>query len=204
LARIGSEWHIAAKTVDHTDLTEVASAGIPDAYVALGDSVSIDEVRRRAAGEAVRACSPATARDDFPAWRGRDLATLRPELTFWLLARDGGTTRSPLDAKLPRLETSRVRPRIVTLTVGGNDLLAAYGDTGAAREVVRVVRTRVGQALTRLSRPVAAVDPVVGLPGAFQRHGCAVTNPPSAESLPAGDGSEPRVGFASVPQYVPR
>jgi lysophospholipase L1-like esterase len=128
--------------------------------VALGDSISIDEY----AGGPGRGGASLLARnrdDDFPGWRGRDLATLRPELGFRLLAQDGGTTRSLLDRQLPRLEASRVVPRVVTLTVGGNDVLAAYGDTRRALEVVGLVRERVGEALVRLRALVPAGDPVV-------------------------------------------
>jgi lysophospholipase L1-like esterase len=132
----------------------------PAAYVALGDSISIDVY----AGGPGRGGASLLARnrdDDFPRWRGRDLATTRPELGFALLATDGGTTASLLEVQLPRLRSSGVVPRIVTLTVGGNDVLGAYGDTRAALEIVDVVGARVGQALERLSGLVPAGDPVV-------------------------------------------
>ena len=130
------------------------------AYVALGDSISIDDY----AGGPGRGGASLLARnrdDDFPAWQDRDLATLRPELGFHLLASDGGTTRSLLDVQLPRLEASGVVPRVVTLTVGGNDVLSAYGDTRRALEVVAVVRARVGEALARLRQLVPPGGSVV-------------------------------------------
>ncbi|MDQ3678655.1 MAG: GDSL-type esterase/lipase family protein [Actinomycetota bacterium] len=129
-------------------------------YVALGDSISIDVY----AGGPGRGGASLLARnrdDDFPDWRGHDLATTRPELGFELLATDGGTTSSVLDVQLPRLESCAAVPRIVTLTAGGNDVLVAYGDTRRALEIVGVVRARVGQALDRLHRLVAPGDPVV-------------------------------------------
>jgi lysophospholipase L1-like esterase len=131
-----------------------------EAYVALGDSISIDLY----AGGPGRGGASLLARnrdEDFPDWRGRDLATTRPELGFGLLATDGGTTATLLDVQLPRLEASGVVPRIVTLTVGGNDVLGAYGDTRRALEIVGMVRTRVGEALDRLHALVPAGDPVV-------------------------------------------
>ncbi len=131
-----------------------------EAYVALGDSISIDLY----AGGPGRGGASLLARnrdDDFPDWRGRDLATTRPELGFGLLAADGGTTASLLDVQLPRLEASGVVPRIVTLTVGGNDVLGAYGDTARALEIVATVRTRVGRALERLRALVPPGDPIV-------------------------------------------
>ena len=132
----------------------------PALYVALGDSISIDEY----AGGRGRGGASLLARNrdrDFPEWRDRDLATTRPELGFALLATDGGTTASVLDAQLPRLESSGAVPRIVTLTVGGNDVLGAYGDTRRALEIVAVVRARVGRALERLHALVPAGDPIV-------------------------------------------
>jgi lysophospholipase L1-like esterase len=130
------------------------------AYVALGDSISIDLY----AGGPGRGGPSLLARnrdEDFPEWRGRDLATTRPDLGFALLATDGGTTASLRDVQLPRLEASGVAPRVVTLTVGGNDVLGAYGDTARALEVVALVRSRVGEALERLHALVPPGDPIV-------------------------------------------
>lgn len=133
----------------------------PGVYVALGDSISIDDY----AGGEGRGGASLLARnrdDDFPQWRGRDLVTLDPTLSFRLLATDGGTTSTLLDSQLRRLESSALAPTVVTLTIGGNDLLRAYGDTGRAREVVSVVRMRVGQALVRLRSVVRRrSDPVI-------------------------------------------
>ena len=47
---------------------------------------------------------------------------------------------------------------MVTLTVGGNDLLGAYGDTTRARAAVRTVIVCVGQVLTRLARLMNSTD----------------------------------------------
>ena len=129
-------------------------------YVALGDSISIDKY----AGGPRRGGASLLARnrdDDFPHWRHHDLATTRPELGFALLASDGGTTESVLEDQLPRLESCGRVPRVVTLTVGGNDVLGAYGDTRRTLEVVGVVRARVGQVLDRLNALIAPGDPVV-------------------------------------------
>jgi hypothetical protein len=75
--------------------------GALEAYVALGDSISIDVY----AGGPGRGGASLLARnrdEDFPDWRRHDLATTRPELGFGLLVTDGGTTASLLDAQLPR------------------------------------------------------------------------------------------------------
>ena len=130
-------------------------------YVALGDSISIDDY----AGGPGRGGASLLARnraDDFPQWRGRDLSARHPMLGYHLLAVDGGTTQTLVDFQLPRLEASGLAPAVVTLTVGGNDLLGAYGDTARARAVVHTVVVRVAQALIRLRRLMrAADDPIV-------------------------------------------
>ncbi len=130
-------------------------------YVALGDSITIDDY----AGGPGRGGASLLARnrdEDFPDWAGRDLATARPELGFELLAVDGGTTRTLLDVELPRLEALDVQPEVVTLTVGGNDVLQAYGDTPAALRLVPVVRSRVASALARLGERAPDAVVVVG------------------------------------------
>ena len=119
-------------------------------YVALGDSISIDAY----AGGAGRGGASLLARnrdDDFPEWRGKDLETFDSRLRWAVLATDGGTTGTVLEHQLPRLEHLAVAPSVVTLTVGGNDVLSCYGDTRAAHEVVSTVRRRVGEALRRLT-----------------------------------------------------
>jgi lysophospholipase L1-like esterase len=151
---------VPARVAGHPSGMTSSQGAPPDVYVALGDSISIDVY----AGGPGRGGASLLARNrdhDFPDWRGHDLATTRPELGFGLLATDGATTASLLDVQLPRLESSNVVPRIVTLTVGGNDVLGAYGDTHRALEIVGVVRARVGRALERLRALVPAGDPVI-------------------------------------------
>ena len=103
-------------------------------YVALGDSISIDEYpgldwqernRLRAPVSGLGAASLLFANDDqaWPDFRGTDLRTLCPGIRFHSLAVDGGVTTHVLDRQLPRLGNGDRRPTLVTLTVGGNDLL---------------------------------------------------------------------------------
>jgi lysophospholipase L1-like esterase len=123
-------------------------------YVALGDSISIDDY----AGGTGRGGASLLFRnrdDDFPEWRGRDLLTLAPATVFVPLATDGATTRTLLQAQLPRLRALPRRPTLVTLTVGGNDLLSAYGDTVAARAVISSVEAAVDAALGELAGRLA-------------------------------------------------
>lgn len=110
------------------------------AYVAMGDSISIDDY----AGGPGHGGASLLARnrdDDFPVWRGKDLAGM----PFHLLASDGATTSTLLQRQVPRAAV--LRPSVVTLTIGGNDLLAAYGHTRAARHAIATVREGIRRAL---------------------------------------------------------
>ena len=129
------------------------------AYVALGDSISIDDY----AGGPGRGGASLLHRnrdDDFPQWRGRDLRSADPTAGFAMLALDGGTRRTLLDVQLPRL-AALPPPSVVTLTIGGNDLLAAFGDTDAARRVVGEVREALVRALDRIGERLAPSGIVV-------------------------------------------
>jgi lysophospholipase L1-like esterase len=140
---------------------EMSSQGrASEMYLALGDSISID-LYTGGPGRGGASLLAANRDDDFPDWRGRDLATTRPGLGFGLLATDGGTTASLLDVQLPRLESCGAVPRVVPITVGGNDVLSAYGEMRLALKIVGVVGARVGSALDRLRTVVAPEDPVV-------------------------------------------
>ena len=123
-------------------------------YVALGDSISIDDYSG-GPGRGGASLLYANRDDDFPEWRGRDLRSRDPATRFSLLATDGATTRTLLAAQLPRLHALPVRPTVVTLTIGGNDLLAAYGDTRGAREVIARVRAAVDRALPEITAVLA-------------------------------------------------
>ena len=130
------------------------------AYVALGDSISIDDYSG-GPGRGGASLLVANRDDDFPEWRGRDLRTLDPDTGFSLLATDGATTRTFLDVQLPRLAALRARPTLVTVTIGGNDLLGAYGGTGAARAVIAGVRAALARALTDIADVLAPSGRVV-------------------------------------------
>jgi lysophospholipase L1-like esterase len=107
-------------------------------YVALGDSMSIDDY----AGGPGRGAASLLWRNrdrDFPAWAGRDLIARDPTARLVLLASDGATSATVAREQLGRLRRLGVTPTLATVTMGGNDLLAAYGDTGAARQVIGTV-----------------------------------------------------------------
>jgi lysophospholipase L1-like esterase len=99
-------------------------------YVALGDSMSIDDY----AGGVGRGAASLLWRNhdtDFPDWAGRDLATAG--YSAQILARDGAVSADVLQRQLPLIDG---RPALVTLTMGGNDLLASYGESAAAQAVI--------------------------------------------------------------------
>jgi lysophospholipase L1-like esterase len=105
-------------------------------YTALGDSMSID-VYAGGPGRGAASLLHRNRDADFPGWAGRDLATLgyaARDLTY-----DGATTAGVLDRQLPRLDR---HPDLVTVTMGGNDLMGAYGDTAAAEAVIGAVAER--------------------------------------------------------------
>jgi lysophospholipase L1-like esterase len=115
------------------------------AYYALGDSISIDDY---AGGPGLGAAS--LLADDF----GIDLT---------LLARDGATSDDVVRFQLDKIEG---RPALITLTMGGNDLLttlfspAKLGlppDLDAARRTVTQVATNYAIALPALTATGARV-----------------------------------------------
>jgi lysophospholipase L1-like esterase len=153
----------------------------PTLYIALGDSISIDvypaaDAARRHPGKAssdrLGAASLFYRNDDrlWPEFRGRDLSTLHDEIEFDDLTADGATTPSLL------LQVDRIRKSeeetLITITIGGNDLLGMIGSGGGISEIKERVRVAVKRVLEL--RPKSAViittvyDPTDGtnrLPG---------------------------------------
>ena len=68
---------------------------------------------------------------DFPEWAGQELAATG--LLAQILAQDGATAADVLQQQLPLIEQP---PAVVTLTMGGNDLLAIYGNSAAAETTI--------------------------------------------------------------------
>jgi lysophospholipase L1-like esterase len=123
-------------------------------YVALGDSMSIDDY----AGGPGRGAASLLHRNlnsDFPDWAGRDLATV---LAVQVLARDGAVAADVLQRQLPLVTQA---PALVTLTMGGNDVMGAYGDSHAARVAIGRVMA-VGEAImVQLRALCGAAVPIV-------------------------------------------
>ena len=122
-------------------------------YTALGDSISIDDYAG-GPGRGGASLLHANRDDDFPAWRGRDLRSAHPGAGFAMLALDGATRRTLLEVQLPRM-AALPRPDVVTVTIGGNDLLGAFGDTAAARRVVAEVAEALDRALDAIGARLA-------------------------------------------------
>jgi lysophospholipase L1-like esterase len=115
-------------------------------YVALGDSTSIDLYPALDAGATdvavalerdvhAGAIAPLGAasllhRNDDTRWpeeQGDDLVTRYPGITFANLASDGATIGEVFGEQLPQLAESDA-PSLLTLTIGGNDLLSAFSN----------------------------------------------------------------------------
>ena len=115
-------------------------------YVALGDSTSIDLYPALDAGATdvavalerdvhAGAIAPLGAasllyQNDDARWAeetGADLVTRYPGITFANLASDGATIGDVFGEQLPQLAESDA-PSLITLTIGGNDLLSAFSN----------------------------------------------------------------------------
>jgi len=91
-------------------------------YIALGDSISTDDYP----GEGRGAASLLFRNQDhlYPEFKGKDLHTLYPGIQFLALAQDGATSLDVLSDQMDRLPETFSKPVLLTLTVGGNDILA--------------------------------------------------------------------------------
>jgi lysophospholipase L1-like esterase len=109
-------------------------------YLALGDSMSVDDHPGPGLGAASR-----LHRERLGGMRLRNLA------------RDGVTVDTVLFRQLELVEE---RPELVTVTMGGNDLLMAYGDDVAGADAVLHVAETAAVILRRL-RAIAGPAPIV-------------------------------------------
>jgi lysophospholipase L1-like esterase len=150
------------------------------AYVALGDSVSIDLYPALDAGETdvavalerladagavapIGAASLLHRNDDarWPEERGADLATWYPGITNENLAADGATIGDVFGDQMPRLAATDART-LITITIGGNDLLSAFANR-PRKSLLAAIARDVGDAYeflldaVRRTRPNALV-----------------------------------------------
>ncbi len=128
------------------------------AYVALGDSTSIDLYPALDAGEIdvavalerdvtagqvapIGAASLLYANDDarWPDDQGADLVSRYPGIGFRNLAADGATIGDVFGEQLTQLDESG-EATLVTLTIGGNDLLSAFANKPRASLLDAIAR----------------------------------------------------------------
>ena len=126
----------------------MTSVTAPPGYLALGDSMSIDlypnldaQNRWQLSDRALGAASLLYRND--PWWSefmGQDLCARYPGLAFANLARDGATIDDVRRHQLP--EADGRAARIITLTVGGNDLLWSWrlSPGGAAAQLPSIMQ----------------------------------------------------------------
>jgi lysophospholipase L1-like esterase len=121
-------------------------------YLALGDSISIDDYPARETG-----ISDIGAASLF----ARELRARQPDLTFSNLTADGATTDDVLRGQLPNVPAT-ADEAIVTVTAGGNDLLL---NLGTARPPVRLVEgivERIARIVDELTRLLPAAVILLG------------------------------------------
>jgi lysophospholipase L1-like esterase len=172
-------------------------------YIALGDSMSIDLYPALDAGEVdvavalervthAGAVAPLGAasllyRNDDARWpeeQGADLVSYYPGIEHRNLSTDGATIGDVFGEQMTQLEPSEART-LVTITVGGNDLLSAFAnrprrslldaiarDVGDAYEfLVDAVRRVRPNALLLLTTVYDPSDRMGKIPGVFEEAG---------------------------------
>lgn len=126
-------------------------------YVALGDSVSIDlypaldagaadvavALERTTAAGQVAPLGAASllyrnANDVWPDELGADLSSLVPGIRYENLASDAATVGEVFGEQLTSLPEGNERS-LITLTIGGNDLLSAYGNRPRPALLERII-----------------------------------------------------------------
>lgn len=146
--RQSPRWAAPVGTGSEHQRTATNFEGVPDftRYVALGDSMSIDLYPALDAGEIDVAVAlervPSAGRiapigaasllyknaeDRWPDFMADDLSTRFPGVAMENLASDGATIGEVFGEQLPQLEGSGDEA-LLTLTIGGNDLLSAFGN----------------------------------------------------------------------------
>src|SRR5215213_8058029 len=129
-------------------------------YAALGDSMSIDHYAGFS-GRGAASFLGGNRDDDFPAWTGHDLTALEPAAQLALLTSDGATSTTVVGEQLRQLHRLELVPMLATVTMGGNDLLAAYGDSGAGRQAIEQVTDNGQRLLASLRALMGPMAPIV-------------------------------------------
>jgi lysophospholipase L1-like esterase len=132
----------------------------PRYYVSLGDSMSIDAYAG-GPGKGAASLLLKNRDEDFPDWQGKDLQTALPGARLIPLAADAATTATVRYVHIPQLKEMKIRPDIITLTIGGNDLVQTFGSESATRDAYRNVQENVGWTLRELRKMAGSKVPVL-------------------------------------------
>ena len=127
-------------------------------YIALGDSISIDLYPALDAGEtdvavalewdaragAVAPLGAASllyqnADERHPEFEANDLASAHPGIAYLNVAEDGATIGDVFGSQIPQFDESEDRT-LISLSVGGNDLLSAFANQPVASLLQRIVK----------------------------------------------------------------
>ena len=164
------------------------------AYVALGDSMSMDVYPAQELGPAASTAAVGAASlfhrnvdDLWPEFAGQDLVSRHDGIAIHDLTVDGATAGDVMARQLPalkRIPDIGDRPSVVTLTAGGNDLIhllltvardqldrAAAQVPGSIAQVVRAVRDALPQSLLLLTTTYDPTDGTGELPGLSEEFG---------------------------------
>ncbi|HHZ83074.1 MAG TPA: SGNH/GDSL hydrolase family protein [Nitrospirales bacterium] len=116
-------------------------------YIALGDSISTDDYPGRDRGAV--SLFYLNRDEDFPEFEERDLLSLNAEMQLIFAASNGATTETVLHAQLSQLPPNPPGVTLVTLTIGGNDLLRAiHGDPRRIAEHTTKIVNNIQRILT--------------------------------------------------------
>ncbi len=129
-------------------------------YVSLGDSISIDAYAG-GPGRGGASLLFQNRAEDFPEWAERDLVSRLPGARMIPLAQDGATSATVRYAQIPRLREMKIRPAVVTVTFGGNDLMQTFGDESLAPLAHRAVWDNGHALLAALRRDVLPDAPII-------------------------------------------
>lgn len=133
-------------------------------YLALGDSISIDEYPLRETGRPGLGAASLFHRNDdhhWPEYRGRDLVTRFPSIEVTDLTADGATTEDVVHRQLPRVAASNDET-IVTVTAGGNDLLMNLRNPMAPSGLVDGILARIDTIVKQLQRKLPGGRILIG------------------------------------------
>lgn len=107
-------------------------------YIGLGDSISTDDYP----GKGLGGISLFYRNDDkvHPGFHGKDLFSKSKSIKLTSLARDGATSSDVLEKQLSCLSNEN-KPTLVTLTVGGNDILFDVNDSTFEANLKNILST---------------------------------------------------------------